>query len=86
MKAFIAVVLSAALFSSLAFAGPSEADQRWLTAVQQKVSAGDTSVTTPSQERVDLLKAWAEKNRYSVTVIKTDTGFRLTLTKSIAQK
>ena len=86
MKIFTSVILSTVLFVSLAVAGPSEADQRWLTAVQQKVTAGDTNVTTPSQERVDLLKSWAEKNRYSVTVTKTDSGYRLSVSKNIAQK
>ena len=85
IKTFIAVALSTVLFASLAVAEPTEADQRWLKAVEQKVTAGDTNVTTPSQERVDLVKAWAQKNRYSVTVAKTDNGFRLTVSKNIAQ-
>jgi HAMP domain-containing protein len=86
MKTFTAFVLSTVLFASFAVAGPTEADQRWLNAVEQKVNAGDTSVATPSQARVDLLKSWAEKNRYSVTVTKTETGFNLSLSKNIAQK
>ena len=86
IKIFTAVALTTVLFTSLAIAEPTEADQRWLKAVEQKVTAGDTNVATPSQDRVDLLKTWAQKNRYSVTVTKTDNGFRLTVSKNIAQK
>jgi HAMP domain-containing protein len=86
MKIFTAFVLSAVLFASLAVAGPNEADQRWLSAVEQKVNAGDSTVTTSSQARVDLLKSWAEKNRYSVTVTKTENGFRLDVNKNLARK
>ena len=86
MKTLTAFFLSAVLFASLAVAGPSEADQRWLNAVEQKVNAGDRTVTTPSQARVDLLKSWAEKNRYSVTVTKTESGFRLDVNKNLARR
>ena len=86
MKTFTAFALGLVLFASSAVAGPSEADQRWLKAVEQKITAGDTNVATPSQDRVDLLKNWADKNHYSVTVNKTETGFRVEVSKNVAQK
>jgi len=87
MKKITALALSSLLFVSLALAGePNEVDQKWLKAVEQKVTSGDTSVTTPSQERVDLLKTWAAKNGYSVTVNKLDRGFQLSVNKNLARK
>lgn len=61
-------------------------DQKWLTAIEKKVAQGDTKISTPSQERVNLLKDWAGKNGYSTTVTKSDGGYRVELSKSLAQK
>ena len=87
MKKIIAPALCALLFTASALAAePTAADQKWLQAVEQKITAGDTQVSTPSAARVDLLKKWAEKNGYAVAVVKNDTGFRLDVSKDIARK
>lgn len=87
MKRITALVLSGLLFTSLALVGaPNEADQKWLKAVEQKITAGGNNVTTPSQDRVDLLKTWAEKNGYSVTIAKVETTFRISVNKNLARK
>jgi hypothetical protein len=50
------------------------------------VAKGDTKVSTRSQDRVKLLKDWAAKKGFSVEVTQTEAGFRLVLSKSLAQK
>ena len=62
------------------------ADQKWLEVVQKLVAKGENKVSTPSESRVNLLKAWGKQNGYSVKVTKIDTGFRLEVTKLLAQK
>ncbi len=87
MKRIIAITCAGVLTLAAAFAGePSQADQKWLTAIEKKVAQGDTKVSTPSQERVNLLKDWAGKNGYSASVTKLDGGYRIDLSKSLAQK
>jgi len=87
MKKLTALVLGCLLTVTFAVAAePSEADQKWLTAVEKMVTNGQTQVSTPSETRVALLKEWAGKNGYSVDVTKTDACYRLELSKRIAQK
>ncbi len=62
------------------------ADQKWLEVVEKLVTKGENKVSTPSEARVNLLKAWGKQNGYSVKVTKTDAGFRLEVTKLLAQK
>jgi hypothetical protein len=87
MKKLTALTAACILITGLAFAGqPNEADQKWLEVVQKKVAEGQTKVSTPIQERVTLLKDWADKNGYTVNVAQTDAGYRLDLAKNLAQK
>lgn len=87
MKKLIALASGCLLFVGLAFAdGATEADQKWLEVVQKKVTEGQTRISTPVEERVTLLKNWAGKNGYSVAVDKSENGFRLDLSKNLAQK
>lgn len=78
--------------STTALAGePSAADQKWLEVVQKMAANGPQQVSTPSEERMKLLKDWADKNGYQVKVTKLDTGYRIELaqvdsTKVLAQK
>jgi hypothetical protein len=72
--------------TSFALAETNEADKKWLDVVQKMVKDGKTQISTPSQERVDLLKEWGRKQGYSVTVNKTEAGFRLELGKLVAKK
>lgn len=67
-------ILVAAVIPVIA-AEPTEADQRWAKAVEQKITAGPTVVTTPSEVRANLAKAIAAKHGRLVTVKKTDAGY-----------
>ena len=87
MKKITVLALTGLLFASLSFAAePTPADQKWLTVVEQKITEGQTKVSTPSEERVVLLKQWAARHGYSVTVTKVESGFRLDVSKSLAGK
>ena len=67
-------ILVAAVIPVIA-AEPTEADQRWAKAVEQKIVAGSATVTTPSEVRANLAKAIAAKLGRLVTVTKTDAGY-----------
>ena len=62
---------------------PSEADQKWLGAVEKKIASGELQVSTPSETRVNLLKEWAVKSGYSV---KADSNYRVQVSKGLAKK
>ncbi len=68
-------------FSFGVMAEPSQADQKWLGVVKSMVAEGKTTITTPAQARVDLVKDWGTKAGYSVTVVKTDVGYSIQLTR-----
>ena len=55
----IALVAGLLMVGFSVLAAPVEADQKWLEAVQKMVEKGKNKVSTPSQERVDLVKKWA---------------------------
>jgi len=78
-----AMGLLVACYCSLAESSP--ADQKWLTIVQKMVEEGQTKVSTPSEERVKLLKEWAAKQGLSVEVTKTDAGFSIGIHKQVAK-
>ncbi|MEK7780394.1 MAG: hypothetical protein AAB370_02700 [Verrucomicrobiota bacterium] len=87
MKKLLALTSVCMLITSIALAGqPNEADQKWLQVVEKKINAGQTQISTPAQERVELLKQWAASNGYSAQVTQTSTSYRVELSKSIAQK
>lgn len=87
MKKILALTSACLLIVNAALAGQSsEADQKWLQVVEKKVSAGQTQISTPAQERVALLKQWAASNGYSAQVTQTATSYRVELSKSLAQK
>ena len=84
MKKLLIVALGCLLTSTVAFSGEtSAADQKWLSAVEKMVSEGQTTVSTPQETRVKLLKEWAGKNGYSVNVTKSDKGFNAKLSKKL---
>jgi hypothetical protein len=86
MRKIAAVIASCLLIAgSSAMADPSANDQKWLEAVQKMVEKGQTRISTPNQERVDLLKKWATEKGYSVEVARTDSGYRVDLAKSVAR-
>ena len=86
MKKILIATLACLLTYGFAFAGePSAADQKWLAAVEKMVAQGQTKVSTPSKERIDLLQEWARKQGYSIAVTKSDTNYRAQLSKSLAK-
>jgi hypothetical protein len=87
MKKLVALTSTCLLVTILAFASQtSDADQKWLQAVEKKVSNGDTKVSTAAETRLQLLKDWAGKNGYSAKVTRTEKSFQVELSKSLAQK
>lgn len=87
MKKLIAFTVAFTLMTGLTHAGqPSSADQKWLAAVQKKVAAGDTRISTPIKSRVTLLKEWADKNGCTVAVAVSQGNHRIEVTKSTARK
>jgi hypothetical protein len=87
MKKILIIAIGCLMTVSLAFAGePTAADQKWLEVVQKMVAEGNSSVSTPSKDRVTLLQDWASKKGYSVKVTQSEAGYRATITKQVAQK
>jgi hypothetical protein len=87
MKLLKALLVINLLMGAAAFAGTaSEADQKWLEVVKKKVAVGETQVSTPVEARVALLREWSAKNGYAANVVKTDAGFRVELTKTVAHR
>jgi hypothetical protein len=88
MKKLALLVLSGVLlsFNFTASAETKEADKKWLNAVEKMVAKGESKVSTPSEERTNLVKTWGKENGYSVKVTKTATGFAIELSKNLAQK
>jgi hypothetical protein len=50
------------------------------------VAKGEKTVSTPNADRANLLKEWGGKNGYSVKATKTETGYSIEISKSLAQK
>lgn len=87
MKKLTAFTSALLLTAMLSFANtPSEADQKWLQAVEKKITEGQAQVSTPSETRVSLLKEWASTKGYSVNVTKTESSFQLEVNRAYAQK
>ena len=88
MKNLAALVLGSLLVLNFAFADntATAADKKWLAAVEKMVTSGDRRVSTPNESRVKLLKEWAAKKGYTVEVAKTEAGFKVELSKTVAQQ
>ena len=85
-KTIVAIAGLILIACNVVLADSSAADQKWLSAVQKMVEHGQTNMSTPMEERVKLIQDWAQKNNYTVSVSKTDTGYRLEITRTIASK
>jgi hypothetical protein len=86
MKKITIIAIGCLLTLNLALAGdPSPADQKWLGAVEKMVSEGQTKISTPSEDRKNLLQEWADKHSYSATVTKNDSGYQIELSKGLAK-
>ncbi len=81
MKSVKALLLSCMLAAmTLQAQEISEVDQRWAKAVEKMIVEGkQTSISTPLESRVKLAKQLAKKHGREWKVVKTDSGFRLTL-------
>jgi hypothetical protein len=87
MSKVVAVVVGCLLVvGSSAMGAPNAADQKWLDTVQKMVENGQARISTPSQERVDLLKKWAIEKGYTLEVVKFEAGYRIGLTKTARSK
>ena len=88
MKIAKLMLLACLLGSGYAFADTtaSEADKKWLQVVENMVAEGQMKVSTPSETRAKLLKEWAEKKGYSADSTKTDTGYQIKLSRTVAKK
>ena len=77
-------VLSFNLFS--AEQPVSDANQKWLGAVEKMVASGRHQISTPVEARTLLLKDWAKKNGYTFQLTKTESTFRVELSKNVREK
>lgn len=87
MKRLAAVILGCLLtFTLVATAAPKEADQKWLDAVEKMVTNGEKKLSTPSEDRVALVKEWGQKKGYTVTATKTEKGYSIEVTPKTVAK
>jgi hypothetical protein len=87
MKKLFIALLGLSLFAGASFAGNvSEADQKWLGAVEKMVAQGKMEISTASEERLALAKNWAASKGYETAVKKTEAGYRVTFSKALAAK
>ena len=87
MKKLAVLLLGFSLtFTFAALGEVKAADQKWLEAVQKMVAKGEKTVSTPNADRVSLLKEWGGKNGYSVKATKTEAGYSIEISKSLAKK
>jgi hypothetical protein len=78
MKTLLGIVLGVLVAgSALAIEQPSEADQKWGAAVEKMIAAGPTTVSTPTETRVQIAKQLAEKAGRKIEVTKVDNGYRI---------
>ena len=83
MKRTTLAILGCILALNMAFAAePSAADQKWITVVEKMVSEGKNTISTPSKDRVELLKEWAKNKGYSIEVSSNNQGFQAAINTS----
>jgi hypothetical protein len=49
------------------------------------VDKGQTQLSTPSADRVKLVKDWAAKSGFTVTVTQNESSYKLEITKHVAK-
>ncbi len=78
MKKMIVALLGTTLVSlNLVALEASPADKKWCEAVEKKIANGPTEISTPSETRVQLLKAQVAKQGRTCEVTKTASGYRV---------
>ena len=87
MKKLVLLAFTSVLTFNLLGAEPtaSDADQRWLAAIEKMVVNGRHEISTPAAARMQLLEDWAKKNGYSVQVTKMDATFHVELSKGLVK-
>lgn len=87
MKKLFIALLGLALVAGAAFAGtPTEADQKWLAAVEKMVEQGKNEISTSSVERVELAKNWAAGKGFRTEVKQSGQAYQITFSKAPASK
>ena len=77
MNSLKALLLAVAL-ATPAFAGEnSPADQKWAEVVEKIIAQGSTTISTPSEKRVEIAKQLAQKAGRKVEITKSDSGYRI---------
>jgi hypothetical protein len=76
-KVIVALFGIVMVASNLLALEASPADKKWCEAVEKKIATGPAEVSTPSETRVQLLKAKAAEMGRQCEVTKTSTGFRV---------
>lgn len=59
------------------FASDADADQKWSQVVEKIIADGKTTISTPSEKRVEIAKQIAQKVGRKVEVTKSEAGFRI---------
>jgi hypothetical protein len=87
MKKVILIAVTSLLSLNLLAADQtvSASDQKWLNAVQKMLADGEHEISTPVEARTHLLADWAKKNGYVMQVAKTESSFRINLSKSVVK-
>ncbi len=76
MKTLKVLFLAAALTTPV-FAADTDADQKWSVVVEKIIAEGKTTISTPSEKRVEIAKQIAQKAGRKVEVTKSDSGYRI---------
>jgi rRNA maturation endonuclease Nob1 len=78
MKKLHPLLLGLALVTP-AIAGETlnDADQKWSAAIEKIIAAGNTTISTPSEKRVQIAKEVAEKAGRKIEVSKSENSYRI---------
>ena len=80
MKRMIVTLFGTMLVtSSLLALEASPADVKWCEAVEKKIASGPAEISTPSEARVQLLKAKVAEKGRQCEVTKTSNGYRVSV-------
>jgi hypothetical protein len=57
----------------------SDADKKWSEAVEKLIAAGNTTISTPVEKRVEIARKLAEKAGRKVEVVRAENSYRITV-------
>ncbi|MBN2505996.1 MAG: hypothetical protein JXQ71_04810 [Verrucomicrobia bacterium] len=76
MKKLLLILLFCGLtIPVFASSEPSEADMKWVKAVSQKIAAGKTTISTPSEVRAKLAVNLAKQNGRTAQIQRRNTSY-----------